>query len=75
MNPTEKREKFRALAEARTNKALEAILKLGNLSNRGIYAWEDAEVRKICKALRDAVATVESRFEAPKGRGAGSFKL
>jgi hypothetical protein len=63
------------LAEARTNKALEAILKIGNLSNRSTYAWEDPEIRKICKALRDAVAAVESRFGTPKGRGAGFFKL
>ncbi len=70
-----KRERFRVLAEARTNKAIEAILRIGNLSNRQIYDFEDAEVRKVLRALKDAVASVEARFENPRGKTGGSFKL
>lgn len=70
-----KHEKFRALAEARTNKAIAAILRIGNLSNRQIYDFEDAEVRKVLRALKDAVASVEARFESPRGKTGGSFKL
>lgn len=70
-----KRAKFRELAEKRTNKALEAIRLIGNLSNRQTYSYEDGEVRKIVKALRDAVAEVEVRFNKPSGRGGGDFKL
>jgi hypothetical protein len=72
---TNKRERFRTLAEARTNKAIEAILRIGNLSNRQIYEFEDAEVRKVVRALKDAVASVEARFETPRGKSGGSFKL
>lgn len=71
----QKREKFRALAEARTNKAIEAILRIGNLSNRQIYEFEDAEVRKVTRALKEAVAAVEARFESPRGKTGGGFKL
>lgn len=70
-----KHEKFRTLAEARTNKALEAILRIGNLSNRQIYDFEDVEVRKVIRALKDAVASVEARFESPRGKTGGGFKL
>lgn len=70
-----KHEKFRALAEARTNKAIEAIQRIGNLSNRQIYDFEDAEVRKVLRALKAAVANVESRFESPRGKTGGGFKL
>jgi hypothetical protein len=70
-----KRAKFRELAEKRTNKALEAVRLIGNLSNRQAYAYEDAEVRKIVKALRDAVTEVEARFGKSSSRGAGEFKL
>ena len=70
-----KHAKFRELAEKRTNKALEAIRLIGNLSNRQTYVYEDAEVRKIVKALRDAVAEVEARFGTSSGRGGGEFKL
>ena len=71
----EKHTKFRELAEGRTNKALEAILRIGKLSNRQLYEWEEAEVRKITKALKDAVADVESRFSSPKGGRENKFKL
>ncbi len=70
-----KRDKFRELAESRTNRAIDAILRVGNLSNRQIYEWEDAEVKKVLRALREAVSSVESRFESPKGKMAGGFKL
>jgi hypothetical protein len=69
-----KHAKFRKLAEKRTNKALECIRLIGNLSNRQNYVYEEAEVRKIIKALRDAVSDAESRFGKPSG-GGGEFRL
>jgi hypothetical protein len=71
----EKRSKFRSLAESRTNKALDAISRIGNLSNRSIYAWEESEVRKVTKALKDAITEVEGRFASPKGKTGAKFKL
>jgi hypothetical protein len=70
-----KHQKFRDLAESRTNKALDAIGRIGNLSNRSIYEWDDAEVRKVVKALKDAVSEVEARFASPKGKIGAKFKL
>ena len=72
---TEKRQKFRRLAEARANRALDAILRIGKLSNRNLYEWEEAEVRKITRALREAVAQVEGRFASPRGKVETKFKL
>ena len=74
-NMTQKHDKFRKLAEARTNKALEAVIRIGKLSNRQLYEWDEAEVRKITKAIRDAVAEVEKKFSAPKGANEYKFKL
>jgi hypothetical protein len=70
-----KHRKFRELAERRTNKALDAIRLIGNLSNRQNYVYSDAEVRKIVKTLKDAVAEVEARFGKSPGHGGGEFKL
>jgi hypothetical protein len=70
----QKREKFKDLAEKRVNKALENIRLVGNLSNRQSYAYEDVQVRKIVKALRDAVGEMESRFTNNSSPG-GDFKL
>lgn len=69
-----KREKFRELAEKRTNRALDAIRLIGNLSNKATYTYEPEETRKIVKALRDAVAEVEGRFGSSSSRGS-EFKL
>ena len=63
-----KRKKFRELAEKRTSRALKAISTIGNLSNRQLYEWEDKEIRKIIKALKDEADQVEKRFASPKGR-------
>jgi len=71
----DKRHRFRKLAEARTNKAIEAISRIGNLSNRQIYEYENAEVRKIIRALKEALNSIEVRFESPRGKIGGSFKL
>jgi hypothetical protein len=74
-NVATKREKFRTLAESRTNNALTAVARIGNLSNRQLYEFEDTEIRKIIKALKDAVGEVESRFASPKGKANSRFKL
>jgi hypothetical protein len=72
---SKKRDKFKDLAEKRTNKALETIRLIGNLSNRNSYAYEETEVKKIVKALKDAVSEVEARFNTPSGRSGGEFRL
>lgn len=70
-----KREKFRSLAEKRTNNALVAIGRIGNLSNRQLYEFEESEVRKIMKALKDALSDIEDRFSSPRGKADAQFKL
>ena len=74
-NRTNKREKFRTLAEARTNKALDSIRRIGNLANKQTYEFDDDEVRRVLKALRDAVTEVEARFRSPKAKREARFKF
>ncbi len=70
-----KREKFVKLAEGRTQAALNAIRKIGNLANRRSYQFDDADVRKITKALKEAIAEAERKFDPSSGPGQKSFKL
>jgi len=70
-----KHEKFKGLAEKRTNKALTSIRLIGNLSNRVIYRYEEQEIRKIIKALHLAVSDVEARFKSTDGEVHGGFTL
>lgn len=72
---SEKHDKFRDLAESRTNRALDSLRRIANLSNRHLYEWEEAEVRKIMKALKDAVGEVERKFSAPRTSREKNFKL
>lgn len=71
----ERRDKFVKLAEGRVQAALQSIRKIGNLSNRRSYQFEDSDIRKIMKALRDAVTETERKFDPSSGPGQKSFKL
>lgn len=70
----EKREKFVRLAENRTQAALDSIRKIGNLSNRRAYDYDEADVRKIIRALKDATSDLERKFDA-KAPEERKFKL
>ena len=74
MLPSTKRENVVRLAEGRTKVALDAIRKLGNLSNRHAYEFSDVDVKKVAKALREATSDLEKRFGAPVDP-VDSFKL
>lgn len=71
----ERRTKFVKLAEGRVHAALAAIRKIGNLSNRRSYQYDEADVRKIAKALKDAIAETERKFDPNSGDGQKTFKL
>lgn len=71
---SQKREKFVKLAEGRTQVALEAIQKLGNLSNKSAYTWDKNDIAKIAKTLREAISAMERKFD-PKSERIDTFKL
>ncbi|WP_353532874.1 hypothetical protein [Cognatishimia sp. WU-CL00825] len=72
---SDKREKFVRLAEGRTQSALDAIRKLGNLSNSRAYEYHDTDVKKIIKALREATNDVERKFGSSSNDASDKFKL
>jgi len=55
-------EKFKRLAEKRTNAVLEQLRILGNLSNKANYDYSPEEVRKIFSAIDSQLRTVKARF-------------
>lgn len=71
----EKRKKFVKLAEGRVQAALMAIRKIGNLSNRRSYEFDDTDIKKIIKALREALNETERKFDPSGGPGGKTFKL
>ena len=70
-----KREKFVKLAESRTVNAIKAIRVIGKLGNRNAYQYDDADVRKIVKALNDEIEALRNRMKTTKSSEDVDFKL
>lgn len=70
-----KRTKFVKLAEGRVQGALTAIRKIGNLSNKRSYDYDENDVKKIMKALKEAMNDVERKFDPTSGPKEKTFKL
>ena len=69
------RDKFVRLANARVNKAINAIRLVGNLSNRSNYDYTDDDVEKIFRALQAEMKTCRTRFEERSKAGGEPFRL
>jgi hypothetical protein len=72
---SDKRAKFVRLAEGRVQGALNSIRKIGNLSNKRSYEYDGDDVRKITRALKEAVAEVERKFDPSSVAKEKTFKL
>lgn len=70
-----KRKKFETLVERRMTNALQQIKLVGNLSNNSAYEWTDRDVKKIVKALDDAIIELKQRFKNPKVNRRTEFKI
>lgn len=65
----DRRERFVALAEARTDKAIHAIRLVGNLANKSNYEYDEGDANQIVRALEQELRAVKSRFrDAAAGR-------
>lgn len=69
------REKFVRLANARVNRAIEAIRLVGNLSNRSNYAYLQEDVDKIFRSLSAELKICRQRFDYSKKAASDTFTL
>lgn len=67
-----KREKFQRLAEKRMNKALESLRILGQLSNRAVYDYTEADVDAMFGALNGVITDVNEKYKAGLAKGASA---
>lgn len=70
-----KRQKFVRLAENRTNKILDMIQLLGNLSSPGTYEYSQQDVEKIFNAIENASKEAKKRFNKVEAKNASRFTL
>ena len=61
-----KREKFKKLASARTQKLRDMIKLLGNLSNTYAYEYTQEEVNKIFNTLEKDLKDAKAKFKTDK---------
>ena len=69
-----RRDKFKSLANARVNKALQNLKLIGNLSNKQHYEYDDVDVKKIFSALESELRSIKQKF-VKKSKSNGEFNL
>lgn len=72
---SEKREKFKQLAESRTSNAIRAIRVIGKLGNKSHYDYTEQDVKKIVTALNREIEALKIRMGDKTGRDDVEFKL
>ena len=65
-------QRFKRIAEVRTNAVLERIRILGNLSNRQMYGYTEEGINKIFSAINKQIKEVRAKFNSREGK---RFKL
>lgn len=60
----EKSQRFKRVAEARTNKIIESVRLLGNCSNRSNYSYSEDDVKKIFNAIESELKVAKQRYKA-----------
>ena len=63
-----KREKFKRLAENRTNKIIKMIELLSNCSNTSNYEYTNEDVKVIFNAIEEATKEAKLKFTAKKDK-------
>lgn len=71
-NSNNKRERFKRLAEYRTNEVLKRLRVLGNCSNRSAYEYTEEDINKIFSEIERKTKEIKARFHFPKEK---EFKL
>lgn len=61
--PEEKSERFKRVAENRTNRIIEMIRLLGNCSNKSNYEYTEEDVRKIFSAIESELKEAKQKYQ------------
>ena len=70
-----KAENFVRLAEARTNKIIDMVLLLGNLSNKTNYSYTNEQVEAIFDSIQQALDETKQKFIEESTQKRKKFRL
>lgn len=74
-NMDNKKDNFKRIAEKRTNKIIESISKLQNLTNTSFYEYTDEQIELIFKAIQKELDNQKRIFEDDKKKEKKRFEL
>ncbi len=57
------RERFKSLAESRTNSILNSLRILSHCSNKTLYEYSNEEIEKIFRAIEESVQEARSKYK------------
>ena len=72
MDNISKEVRFKKVAERRVNKILKSFISLGNCSNKRMYNWDEADLRKIWSVIDNEYKLCKMRYNSSKKN---EFKL
>lgn len=70
-----KKDNFKRIAEKRTNKIIESISKLQNLTNTSFYEYTDEQIELIFKVIQEELDNQKKIFEDDKKKEKKRFEL
>ena len=70
-----KKDNFKRIAEKRTNKIIESISKLQNLTNTSFYEYTDEQIEAIFEAIQKELDNQKKIFEDDKKKEKKRFEL
>tara|TARA_Y100001933_G_C18937415_1_gene537993 strand:- start:836 stop:1063 length:228 start_codon:yes stop_codon:yes gene_type:complete len=70
-----KRDKFKRIAEARTNKIIDMVRLLGNCSNRSLYEYDDKDIEKIFSTIQAELNEAKKRYSMQDSKRINKFTL
>ena len=70
-----KKENFKRIAENRTNKIIDLISKLHNLSNSSFYEYTEEQIESIFNAIQSELDKQREEFRKDNKKGKKRFEL
>lgn len=70
-----KKENFKRIAENRTNKIVDMISKLHNLTNSSFYQYDDEQIEKMFNAIQNELDNQKKEFNSSKNKGKRKIEL
>lgn len=66
--PETKKERFKRIAEKRTNVIIDTVRLLGNCSNKNNYDYSEEQIKQIFSAIESELKSAKMKFEKKESK-------